>query len=473
VQKNYAIAYFLKRKPIRIGYILHNLAYLLHFLFAVAGVVLIYCYKPEKAFPALNIYDNGRLNWRVGLVGLCAIAFALISYRASYPPVSFWDFLYAYYPAGHALAHNDPVAFRNIIGIGAEGGFVNIPVVAWLFAPLGWLPPQLAGLVLTLVGLGVTVLAWFWLVRLAKLENRGRWLLAFLFLLNGPLLNGIKFANLSYFIIAALAGGLLLIRSGRSGAAGVLLGLATVIKPPLVLFGFFFLLRRDLRGTLAYGAVGIATILLSLLLFGWNLNLLWFQTCIVQYSQNWLPTFSVQSIPGFILRLHEDARLTDWVPQLPTVGQKVVAKILTGLIFVVALMACYRRSSKDGSLAGFELSKRLDLQYLLVICLCLVTSPLAWSHYYAWLLMPAAFLLGQDSPLHKSRVIQWLGLAAFAMVTPLIGTPWQISNSPLLTFYRSFAMSHLFFGGLLASGLVAWWLARTDGLLKPVDEPGR
>ena len=316
---------------------MHNLAYLFHFLFAVAGVVIIYGYKPDKAFPALNFYEHGRFDWRIGLVWLCAVAFALVSYRVSYPPLSFWDFIYAYYPAGHALAYNDPAAFRNVIETGAEGGFVNIPVVAWLFAPLSWLPPKLAGLVLTLIGLGTTVLAWFWLVRLAKLDNRGRWLLAFLFLVNGPLLNGLKFGNLSYFIIAALAGGLLLVRSGRSGAAGVLLGLATVIKPPLVLFGFFFLLRRDLRGTLAYGAVGITTILLSLLLFGWDINLLWFQTCIVQYSQNWLPTFSVQSISGFILRLNEDARISEWVPQLPTAGQKIVAQILTGLLFVVAL----------------------------------------------------------------------------------------------------------------------------------------
>jgi hypothetical protein len=33
-------------------------------------------------------------------------------------------------------------------------------------------------------------------------------------------------------------------------------------------------------------------------------------------------------------------------------------------------------------------------------------------------------------------------------------------------------MSHLFFGGLFAFGLVAWWLARTGGLLKPASEPG-
>jgi uncharacterized membrane protein len=451
---------------------LHNLAYLLHFLFAVAGVVIIYCYKPDKAFPALNFYEHGKFNWRVSLVWLGALAFGLVSYRVSYPPDSFWDFIYAYYPAGHALAHNDPAAFRNVIDIGAEGGFVNIPVVAWLFAPFGWLPPQFAGLVLTLIGLGLTMFAWVLLARLARLDNRGQWLLAFLFLVSGPLLNGIKFGNLSYFIIAALAGGLLLVRSGRSGAAGVLLGIATVIKPPLVLFGFFFLLRRDLRSTLAYGAVGIATILLSLLLFGWDLNYLWFQTCIVQYSQNWLPTFSVQSIPGFILRFNEEARISEWVLYPPTVGQKIIAKILTGFIFVAALLACYRGVSKEGSLTDQGLSRRLDLQYLLVICLCLVTSPLAWSHYYAWLLMPAAFLLAADSPLRKSRSLQWIALAAFAMVTPLIGTPWQISNSPLLTFYRSFAMSHLFFGGLFAFGLVAWWLARTGGLLKPASEPG-
>ena len=69
--------------------------------------------------------------------------------------------------------------------------------------------------------------------------------LALLFIANGPLLTGIKFGNLSYIILVALAGGLFFIRSGRPGVAGALIGLAVVIKPVLILMGLFFLLRRS------------------------------------------------------------------------------------------------------------------------------------------------------------------------------------------------------------------------------------
>jgi alpha-1,2-mannosyltransferase len=119
----------------------------------------------------------------------------------------------------------------------------------------------------------LTVATWFLLVRLARLELRERWLLALLFLANGPLMHGLKFGNTSHFILFALTAGLVLLRAGRSAAAGALLGAATMIKPPLLLFGVFFALRRDVRGTLGFGAMCAATAVLSVLLFGWADNL--------------------------------------------------------------------------------------------------------------------------------------------------------------------------------------------------------
>ena len=34
---------------------------------------------------------------------------------------------------------------------------------------------------------------------------------------------------------------------------------------------------------------------------------------------------------------------------------------------------------------------------MIVITLALVASPLSWSHYYCWLLIPAAFLLDRGA----------------------------------------------------------------------------
>jgi alpha-1,2-mannosyltransferase len=281
-------------------------------------------------------------------------------------------------------------------------------------------------------------------------------------------MNAVKLGNTSYLILFALAAGLVLLRAQRPASAGALLGLAAMIKPPLLLFGVFFALRRDLRGTLGFAAVCAATTALSVILFGWAANLYWFQTSILQYSHSWLAAFSVQSIPGFLFRLHASQDiLLDWFPHVPQAGEKLVAQVLTGLLFLIAGAACLGHPRQAIAQREANAAERQDLQYLLVICLCLVSSPLTWSHYYAWLLVPTAFFLGSQLSLPWSRAARGFAWAAIALVTPLVEWPWSISNPGPMTAYTSFTVSHLLFGGLLWFGLVAWWLARAGGLLSP------
>jgi hypothetical protein len=300
---------------------------------------------------------------------------------------------------------------------------------------------------------------------LARLELRERWLLAILFLANGPLLTAIKFGNLSYFLLFALAGGLVLLRAGRSGAAGALLGLAAVIKPPLALFGLFFLFRRDLMGVLGFAFVGVATAVLSLVLVGWADNLYWFDTIILHYSRSWLSAFNVQSMSAFLIRLRPGIGIdySDALPQLPTPGENLAAVILTGLVIVLAAAACIKDPALPPDKAQTE--SRRDLQYLLVLCLLLVSSPLSWDRYYSWLLMPTAFFLGSQPPFPSSRVMRGLGWLAISLATPLVMRPATLETLGEMTVYRSFVVSRLLFGGLLWFVLIAWWLAMSGGLL--------
>jgi len=109
-------------------------------------------------------------------LGAAAVVFAI-----SLPPVLFEDFGDSYYLAGKAVL--DPLVALPLIGpdVDAEGfGFVNLPIVAYLFAPLGALPEPVAAGIFTAVGLATTVGAWLLLSRLAGLEGRRRWLLLFL-----------------------------------------------------------------------------------------------------------------------------------------------------------------------------------------------------------------------------------------------------------------------------------------------------
>lgn len=445
---------------------MHSPAFFIYTGATILGVAIILWLARRRALPEWPLPL-----WMAGVLVACVVALELLGFWVSTPPYRFCDFLSAYYPAGQAVLHHDHGALRALTSQGVAG-FVNIPVVAYLFAPFGVFRPHVAIVLFTLTGLGFTVASWFLLLRMLRLDLEARWLLALLFLASGPLMNAIRLGNTTQMILFALIAGLMLIRAGRSGVAGAVLGVAAVIKLPLILMGLFFLFRRDWRGVAGFSAVGVLTGLLSLALFGWSDNLHWFQASVVQFSQSWLPSFNVQSISGFLLRLDANARLSEWVPQMPTPGQKLVAHIFTGMIFLVAALACLRLPAKTGALSESGTSARRDLQYLFVLCLCLVSSPLTWSHYYLWLLIPTAFFLEGRLPVFNTRAARPVGWGAIALVTPLVGWPWSIHNALLMTVYRTMILSHLFLGGLIWFGLIGYSLARTGGLLSSADRSG-
>ena len=446
------------------GQTVHSAAFFIYTGATLMGVAAIFWLARRQALPEWPLPLG-----TAGALGTCVMALELLAFWVSTPPSRFCDFLSAYYLAGRAALHHDHDALRALTSLGVAG-YVNIPVVAYLFVPFGIFGRNVAIALFTLTGLGFAVGSWFLLLRMLRLDLKARWLLALLFLASGPLINAIRLGNTSQMILLALIVGLMLVRAGRSGAAGAVLGVAAVIKLPLILMGLFFIFRRDWRGVAGFSAVGVMTSLLSLALFGWSDNLHWFQACVVEFARSWLPSFNVQSIAGFLTRLDAHARLSEWVPQMPTPGQKLVAHVFTGLVFLVAALACLRHPAIRGALNETDANSRRDLQYLLVLCLCLVSSPLTWSHYYVWLLIPMAFFLEGRLPPFNAPTARRVGWVAIALVTPLVGWPWSFDNSLLMTVYRTMIMSHLFLGGLVWFGLIGYGLARTGGLLSWAGE---
>jgi hypothetical protein len=104
-------------------------------------------------------------------------ALTVASFIISDPLYYFSDFRSSYYPAGVAVL-SSPFTLRPLTEIGGLGGFTSIPIVAYLFAPLGALRLRYAISLFDIIGLGVTVAAWMLLVRLARLGLRWRLLLA-------------------------------------------------------------------------------------------------------------------------------------------------------------------------------------------------------------------------------------------------------------------------------------------------------
>ena len=395
----------------------------------------------------------------VGVMTGCLVL-AILTFAVVDPQYPFWDYRSAYYPAGKAVL-NDPGSLAALMGKGVNG-FVNLPIVAYLFAPFSILSLRYAIGLFTLVGLATTAVAWRLLVGLAGLKGAERWLLLLLFVANGPLLYSLKEGNTSHWVLAALAGGLYLLRGDRPVAAGALLGAAALLKLPLLLFGVYFVLRRNWRGALGFAAVCSAIGILSITLFGWGFHVRWFDLCVRPFSSQWIAAFNVQSIQSFVLRLRSAPELLrDWTPYAPAAGQRIAGYGLVGLLYLVALWSCVRGSVRRGSGAGRGCNTRTDLEFLLVLCLAVVSSPLSWSHYYAWLLLPAAFHLGSASPFVAGATARGLGWLAIILAMLLV-RPLQFADPALMTAYSVLGASNLLFGGLLWTGLIVWSLARPE-----------
>ena len=147
-------------------------------------------------------------------------------------------------------------------------GFVNIPILAWLFVPLAPLGELAAAWVFLALGVVATVACFFLLLRLGDFHAASGAILALSFLANGPLVNTLREGNTTHFILLLLVVALLLWRAGAEYSAGLVFGLCALFKLPLLLIGVYFLLRRRWR-IVAGGATMIGAIVLSsLLMFG-------------------------------------------------------------------------------------------------------------------------------------------------------------------------------------------------------------
>jgi hypothetical protein len=389
---------------------------------------------------------TGRLAVRPMLPAcLAAALMASMLFWLSDPPVLMQDFVDAYYAAGVAV-HDGPAALAPMIEMGVEG-FVNLPIVAYLFWPFGWLGTAWAMALFTILGLVATWWCWHLLVRLAGLDSRGAALLLFLFAANGPLVYGLKEGNTSHLILLLLVLALTWVRSGRDIRAGVLLGVAAVIKPPLLLLGALFVLRGRWRvvagGTLAL--VGAAT--LSLLVFGWDMHVLWYESCIKRFSDRPVPAFNVQSLQALVLRLQTGTGgLHDWNPVAFSGHHGMWSTLLvmaTCIGTVGALLRPWRATP------GQE-DRRLMLEFQALLVLACVISPVSWSHYYTWLLLPFAFLVAGENGYFQGRMLRLAAWAGVIMASaPVVSTRWAPGWSIMPYFLVTTS-------GLLLAGLL--WL---------------
>jgi hypothetical protein len=342
------------------------------------------------------------------------------------------DFFRAYYAAGAAV-WRDPQAFRELL---ANYQFVNLPIVAALFAPLGALEKHQAALVYLALGAGLTVSTVILLWRLGGRKRSTLPVLTCLFLLNGPLIYSFKEGNTTHLILLMLVLALTLLLRGAGYAGGALFGVAAVIKPPLLLLGAYFLVRRRWPVVVAGGLVIAGSLALSLLFFGVELNRVWLERCILPFMGRPVHGFNVQSLDGFLARWHFGAEFVHgWGPNDLPAEYGIVRWLLVASLLAAAV----------GTIRRLPLQSEVA-HVAILTTVAVMVSPLSWTHYYCLLLLPWGLYIG--GALRGDRVAHALMLAGIVLASP------PAAHVPLHGFWRDTVVWQLLSSVWLLGGLL-------------------
>lgn len=403
---------------------------------------------------------------RPGTAGAATLAFCLLFgaavhlalWQVSEPPTLFSDFYKAYFPAAEVLWEHGLQTSFPFTEVGA-GGFVNVPIVGFLFVPLVPFGEEMAGWVFLGIGVAATVLAFMRLRAMARPEADATGALLLLFLINGPLINSLREGNTTHFVLLLLILALALLRRGSDFAAGVLLGACAVIKLPLLLFGVYFLLRRRWH-VVAGGATAIAVVLLaSVAAFGVANNVAWFNCCIEPFLGGIIPAFNVQSVDGFAVRLVTGtSRLANWDAMDPPAAWRIIRLCIFAATALAVVLVMRRASTREtGARASGRKPERELMEFALIVTLAIVVSPISWTHYYLLLLLPWGLFVGGQLTLASDTLASRLAWASIFLCTlPVVMRPLQADAIGEIAART--VVSAWFFGG------VAMLLALLRGL---------
>lgn len=431
------------------------LFYGLHFAVLAAGLWFLgqnqYRERVERIGQTLPV---------VLLVALGCLVFAISEPQREW----FGDFVEAYYAGGAAALQGlseVPKAFDRGVH-----GFVNIPVLALPFVPFALMSKSVAAGVYLVLGLAAVIATWRQLVVGLRLDRRGELLCALLLVLNGPLQNSLREGNTSHFALYAMTAAYFHLRARRDMAAGLLIGAAALFKLPLLLFGAYFLIRGRLRAVVGSGLVVGGAALASVLLFGIAPHVQWYESFVASASERPIGAFNVQSFSATMLRFERAGEvICDWGNfDLPTAGRwlsRLIPLTLVGAVAAAAALPRWRHvdspatadtATTDTTTADTGIGQ--GLEYLCVLVLACVTSPLAWSHYYCWMLLPLIVLMSStEVPQLTGRARTWVWLAVVLTSAPVL-RPW-CSPSGIAKYPYLIVLSHYLIGGVLCLALLA------------------
>lgn len=364
---------------------------------------------------------------------ICSILILLVvGWYASQNP-SWYDFYKGYYHSGRKIINKPDLLYDE-----ACYGYVNFPLLAYVFVPLSNLPKALAGALFFLAGyISILPLA-YWLVKFSNLKGWLRFIILALLAVSGPLDYSVWLGNTTHMIMLVLLIALWLFKQGWHWLSGILFGSVGLIKIPLILPAGYFFIRRQWRVVGGGLLIVLAVLGLSLWLIPFSLNSTWLSRCILSSAGHPVAAYNNQSAIGFFAREFMPGNL-GWDLLTPTSEYKFASNIALFFLYmpVFAMLILGRNTSRTKNV--------LLLEFFIFLVCSLLTSPISWTHYFVLLLAPISFYLADDSLKSNKawlNILLWIGAVLITLPVKLEQALFEMTNQSLL-------LSLHFVGGLL------------------------
>ena len=312
---------------------------------------------------------------------------------------------------------------------------------AWQAPARIHIPPSVAmNVMLLLALLGSMAVAGEFLLRLfpestiRESTPADRWkirvlvaLLVFVFL---PIIDAYNLGQVQTLLnVMLMAAALLWLRGSRVSPA-ILLGLTCWLKPQMILFVLWGLLRKQWRFTTSLVLTFLAGAFLSIGTFGWHNSVEYIQ--VLRYlGQRGDSMFWNQSLNGLLHRLmHVGSPVTSFYGYPPFNRTIYLATILSSATMLLLALA----------VPVFRRMTATTADFLIYAMACTMASPIVWQHHYGVFFL--VFLLWIPHALQSRRTlillvpIYLLMTDTWAPLTPLMFTRWSLP------------LSHVYFGGL-------------------------
>jgi hypothetical protein len=162
----------------------------------------------------------------------------------------------------------------------------------------------------------------------------------------------------------------------------------------------------------------------------------------LKFSGKIIAAYNAQSVDSFLIRLMTDAPIDTWDFVVGNGWFKLLRYSLIAVLVGATILTLLRRPAISSQ--GLE-----GLEYSMILTLTVIISPISWTHYYLFLLLPVALYLGGQ--LHIPRL---LGLQVMTVISILLVITPNVTripfHNPLLSaLARYFLVSHFFLGGVL------------------------